>query len=140
MLQEGAGRIRERTLLILDISDIAKPYAEKMQYLARVRDGSSGEIADGYWLCQVVAVENEDNAIVPLYSTLYSQRAPDFVSENAELKTAMAASPPPARDVVSGLSTAAVTAARSTPISWPPDAPSSSARRAIAICAGVFVR
>ena len=81
----------ERTLLILDISDIAKPYAEKMEYLARVRDGSTGEIADGYWLCQVVAVENEDNAIVPLYSTLYSQAAPDFVSENAELKGAMAA-------------------------------------------------
>ncbi len=91
VLHEGASRIRERTLLILDVSDIAKPYAEKMQYLARVRDGSTGEIADGYWLCQVVAVENEDTAIVPLVSTLYSQAAPDFVSENAELKTAMAA-------------------------------------------------
>jgi hypothetical protein len=91
VLRAGAGRIRERTLLILDISDITKPYAEKMEYLARVRDGSSGEIAAGYWLCQVVAVENEDNAIVPLRSTLYSQRAPDFVSENVELKTAMAA-------------------------------------------------
>ena len=91
ILREGSCRVGKRTLLILDISDIAKPYAEKMQYLARVRDGSTGEIADGYWLCQVVAVENEDNAIVPLRSTLYSQRAPDFVSENAELKTAMAA-------------------------------------------------
>lgn len=91
VLREGAGRVRERTLLILDVSDIAKPYAEKMEYLARVRDGSTGAIADGYWLCQVVAVENEDSAIVPLRSTLYSQRAPDFVSENTELKAAMAA-------------------------------------------------
>jgi hypothetical protein len=91
VLREGSRKVGERTLLILDLSDIAKPYAEKMEYLARVRDGSSGEIADGYWLCQVVAVENEDNAIVPLVSTLYSQRAPDFVSENAELKVAMAA-------------------------------------------------
>jgi hypothetical protein len=91
VLREGAHQVRERTLLILDTSDIAKPYAEKMQYLARVRDGSAGEIADGYWLCQVIGVENEDNAIVPLYNTLYSQRAPDFVSENAEIKTAMAA-------------------------------------------------
>ena len=42
--------------------------------------------------CEVVAVENEDNAIAPRPdSTLYSQRAPYFVSENAELKTAMAA-------------------------------------------------
>ncbi len=89
VLREGGGRIRDRTLLILDTSDIAKPYAEKMQYLARVRDGSEGVIADGYWLCQVIGVENEDNAIVPLYTTLYSQKAPDFVSENAEIMGAM---------------------------------------------------
>lgn len=91
VLREGASRIRERTLLILDVSDITKPYAEKMEYLARVRDGSTGAIADGYWLCQVVAVANEGTAIVPLVSTLYSQTAPDFVSENAELKAAIAA-------------------------------------------------
>ncbi len=91
ILREGRRKVGERTLLILDISDIAKPYAEKMEYLARVRDGSTGDIADGYWLCQVIAVENEDTAIVPLYSALYSQAAPDFVSENAEIKGAMAA-------------------------------------------------
>ena len=91
ILREGRRKVREQTLLILDISDIAKPYAEKMEYLARVRDGSTGDLADGYWLCQVIAVENEDTAIVPLYSALYSQAAPDFVSENAEIKDAMAA-------------------------------------------------
>ena len=91
VLREGGRKVGERTLLIMDLSDIAKPYAEKMEYLARVRDGSTGDIADGYWLCQVIAVENEDNAVVPLYSALYSQDAPDFVSENAEVKTAMAA-------------------------------------------------
>ena len=91
ILRAGGRKVGARTLLILDVSDITKPYAEKMQYLARVRDGSTGAIADGYWLCQVVAVENEDTAIVPLMSTLYSQAAPDFVSENAELKAAIAA-------------------------------------------------
>lgn len=91
VLREGSRKVGARTLLILDVSDIAKPYAEKMEYLARVRDGSTGAIADGYWLCQVVAVENEDTAIVPLVSVLYSQAAPDFVSENAELKATMAA-------------------------------------------------
>ncbi len=34
VLREGGARIGARTLLVLDISDIAKPYAEKMQYLA----------------------------------------------------------------------------------------------------------
>ena len=61
-----ARRSCARALLVLDISDIAKPYAEKMQYLARVRDGSTGDIVDGYWLCQVIGVENEAAAIVPL--------------------------------------------------------------------------
>ena len=89
--REGSRKVAARTLPILDVSDITKPYAEKMEYLARVRDGSTGTIADGDWLCQVIAVENEDAAIVPLMSTLYSQGAPDFVSENAELKAAMAA-------------------------------------------------
>ena len=88
VLRQGGARIGARTLLVLDISDIAKPYAEKMQYLARVRDGSTGDIADGYWLCQVIGVENEAAGIVPLYSALYSQKAPDFQSENAEIKTA----------------------------------------------------
>ncbi len=91
ILREGSRKVSGRTLLILDLSDIAKPYAEKMEYLARVRDGSEGTIVDGYWLCQVIAVENEDNAVVPLYSALYSQEAPDFVSENAEVRTAIAA-------------------------------------------------
>jgi hypothetical protein len=89
VLAEGAGRIGERTLLILDLSDIAKPYAEKMEHLARVRDGSEGAIADGYWLAHVVGVENEDNAIVPLYASLWSQKAPDFISENEEILTAI---------------------------------------------------
>ena len=90
VLNQASARITDRTLLVLDLSDIAKPYAEKMEYLARVRDGSTGEIANGYWLCQVVGVENEDKAIIPLYSELYSQEAPDFVSENEEIKTAIA--------------------------------------------------
>ena len=88
VLREGGTRIGKRTLLVLDIPDIAKPYAEKMQYLARVRDGSTGDIVDGYWLCQVIGVENQAAAIVPLYSALYSQKAPDFQSENEEIKTA----------------------------------------------------
>lgn len=89
VLREGSARIGKRTLLVLDLSDIAKPYAKKMEYLARVRDGSSGEITNGYWLCQMIGVENEATAITPLYSALYSQKAPDFQSENEEIKAAI---------------------------------------------------
>jgi hypothetical protein len=88
VLRAGGARIEARRLLVLDISDIAKPYAEKRQYLAWVRDGSTADIADGDWLCQVIGVANEAAAIVPLYSALSSQKAPDFQSENEETKTA----------------------------------------------------
>ncbi len=51
MLDLAAKRIDEETLLVLDPTDISKPYARKMEYLARVRDGSDGVIRDRYWCC-----------------------------------------------------------------------------------------
>ena len=42
LCQMASSRIKEDTLLVLDISDIAKKYAKRMEYLALVRDGSEG--------------------------------------------------------------------------------------------------
>ena len=47
MIAQAEPYVGENPLLIIDPSDIAKPYAEKMEYLARVRDGSKKEQADG---------------------------------------------------------------------------------------------
>jgi hypothetical protein len=42
--------------LILNLSDLKKKYAEKMEYLATVRDGSEdGELVDEYRTNQVIA-------------------------------------------------------------------------------------
>jgi len=90
ILSMASDKIKENTLLILDLSDIKKKYAEKMEYLARVRDGSeNGDIVDGYWSNQVIATEPGSNEITPLYHTLYSQESPDFTSENNEIIKAM---------------------------------------------------
>jgi hypothetical protein len=90
LLAMAGKQIRDRTLLILDLSDLKKKYAEKMEYLARVRDGSEdGEYADGYWTNHVIATEVGSNEVVPLYHSLYSQASPDFVSENEEIIKAM---------------------------------------------------
>jgi hypothetical protein len=78
-------------LLIIDPSDIVKPYAEKMEYLARVRDGSRKEQADGYWLCQILAVDRASDRLVPLVNHLWSHRAPGFKSENHEIMGCIAA-------------------------------------------------
>lgn len=86
VLADAAPRINERTLLILDLSDLTKKYARKMQYLARVRDGSEGgELTDGYWTLQVIGAELDTQQMMPLYQELYSQRAPEFTSENTQI-------------------------------------------------------
>jgi len=83
VLELGARRIKEDTLLIVDPSDLIKKYAKKMEHLAEVRDGSEKTIGNGYWLCEVVGCEVGSNEITPLAQVLWSQEAPDFVSENA---------------------------------------------------------
>jgi len=55
--------IKEDTPIILDLSDIAKPYAKKMDYLATVRDGSSGELINGYWLVELYASLSRKNPV-----------------------------------------------------------------------------
>jgi hypothetical protein len=89
VIQHGRHRIKENTLLIVDPTDITKPYAEKMEYLARVRDGSDNVIGNGYWMVEVIAAETGERDVVPLYQSLYSQKAPGFESENAEVLQAI---------------------------------------------------
>jgi hypothetical protein len=78
-------RVDANTVLCLDLSDIRKEYAKKMEYLAPVHDGSTGEVHAGYWLCDVTGAEVNGSEIVPLYQKLYSAEAKEFVSENAEV-------------------------------------------------------
>ena len=87
--QMASQRIQPNTVLCLDLSDIRKEYAKKMEYLAPVHDGSSGEIHAGYWLCDITAAEVNGNEIVPVFQKLYSAEAQDFKSENAEVLEAV---------------------------------------------------
>ena len=90
ILSMASSRVKARTLLILDLSDLKKKYAEKMEYMATVRDGSDGgELVDGYWTNQVIASEVGSNEITPLYFSLYSQASPGFSGENNEILKAM---------------------------------------------------
>ena len=82
---EGSGSVQTDTVLALDLGDLTKKYAKAMEHLATVRDGSTGELAKGYWLCEVLAAEVYGDRIVPLYGELYSQRAEGFESENAQM-------------------------------------------------------
>jgi hypothetical protein len=78
-------RVEANTVLCLDLSDIRKEYAKKMEYLAPVHDGSTGEVHAGYWLCDITGAQVNGSEIVPLYQKLYSVEAQEFTSENAEV-------------------------------------------------------
>lgn len=85
LLKLSSDYVKQDTLLILDPSDLRKKYAQQMEYLSKVRDGSEGEIGNGHWLCKVVATEVKGDSMVPLAGKLYSSIAPDHISENREI-------------------------------------------------------
>ena len=89
LVWEGAGRVDADTVLALDLGDLRKEYAKAMEHLATVRDGSTGELAKGYWLCEVIAAHPYGERILPLYGELYSCEAEGFESENAEMLRAI---------------------------------------------------
>lgn len=89
VLSMAARHVQKDTLLVLDPSDLSKKYAQKMQYLCQVYDGSCGKVVDGYPMMHVVGCEVDSKQILPLYQRLYSYTAPDFVSENNEILKAV---------------------------------------------------
>lgn len=81
----AARRVRADTLIVVDPTDVRKPYAQAMPHLARVRDGSTGELVNGYGACVALACEPERRRVLPLMQELWSAEAPDFRSENTQL-------------------------------------------------------
>ena len=74
----------ERSILIIDDSDIAKTCSSKLEGLCKVRDGSSGEIVDGYWYAGVSALTSGHKQPIPVYSRVYSSEEEGYLSNNAE--------------------------------------------------------
>ncbi len=89
VLGQGASRVGQDMLLIVDPTDMRKKYARKMEYLATVRDAGGKECGLGYRVDTVVGAENGSSEIVRLVTRLYSQGGDDFVSENEELLDVM---------------------------------------------------
>jgi len=73
--------VQDNTPIILDLSDIAKPLAKKMDYLATVRDGSTGELVNGYWLVELYASLSRKNP-VPVLLEPFSHEEPNSPGQN----------------------------------------------------------
>ena len=74
----------DSTVLLIDDSDITKPYSRKLEGLCRVKDGSTGEFANGYWFAGVSALTATHKQPIPVYSRVYSSVEKDYKSNNAE--------------------------------------------------------
>ena len=73
--------VREDTPIILDLSDIAKPLATRMDYLATVRDGSTGKLVNGYWLVEMYASIGRKNPF-PILLEAFSHAEPECPGQN----------------------------------------------------------
>ena len=89
LIEQAAPRIEDDTLLVLDLSDVTKKYAEKMENLAQVRDGSEKELGWGYWTLNIVGANTKGTKIVPLYGRLFSHAVGGHQSENEEIREAV---------------------------------------------------
>ncbi len=80
-------RFSDSRYLIADMSDIIKPYAEKMEGLDRVYDGSTKELGNGYWQLNIIGVDKTGTSIMPLVSTLWAtdQEEGKGISENKKI-------------------------------------------------------
>lgn len=82
-------KITDEMVIAIDPGDIMKPYAKAMEKLCGIYDGSQGEGAQGYHLCQVTAANLEHNKIVPLYCEAFSSHEKDYISTTEKIKSAI---------------------------------------------------
>jgi len=74
----------EKTVLIVDDSDINKECSSKLESLCKVRDGSTGKIVTGYAYAGVTALTANHKQPIPIYGHVYSNTEEGHKSQNHE--------------------------------------------------------
>jgi len=72
------------SVIIIDNSDIAKPCSKKLEALANVRDGSTGEIVKGYQTIEAAVLTSSEKMPLPVYEKVFSAEEKGFMSETHE--------------------------------------------------------
>ena len=89
LLKQAKNKINKDTVLALDLTSIEKPYAKKMDFLARVWSGMKKDTVTGYYVLEIIGADVYDEKLLPVYSKLYSQNADKFKSENDQILEAV---------------------------------------------------
>jgi len=85
---QAAEHLRKDSLVLLDTSDLSKPYARKMEHLGIVRDGSRKTTGPGYWLIGAF-LRLKRGRIVPMLMRCFSTVQPGIKSFNAVIVQAI---------------------------------------------------
>jgi len=80
----------EKTVFIIDDSDISKPYSKRLEGICKVRDGSTGLLTGGYWTAGVSALTSKHKQPIPVYNKVYSSLEDGYTSNNTETIKALA--------------------------------------------------
>ena len=75
----------DRSILIIDDSDIAKPKSKVLESMCEIRDGSTEEITQGYHMLEMTALTPKHKMPIPVYSKIYSSKEEGFVSADEEV-------------------------------------------------------
>jgi len=69
---------------IVDLTDLAKPYAKKLENIALARDADRDRLVNGYWCMEVYCMDKR-NIIWPVILWPYSLEAEGQLSENEQI-------------------------------------------------------
>ena len=82
-------KIDDNTVFCFDPGDLGKKNSKKLENLDLIKDGSTGEYINGYKMIEVAALTRREKLPIPVYSSLYSTKDEDFISENDECLRAL---------------------------------------------------
>ena len=85
VLRLASNKVDDSMVIAIDPGDLMKPYAQKMEKLCNIYDGSQHTNARGYHLCQVTAANLAHDRIVPLYCEAYSSEDGDYIGSSEKI-------------------------------------------------------
>lgn len=77
--------VNDKTIFVVDGSDVTKPSSKVLEGMTEVRDGSTGEIKKGYWTLEIAALTATHKAPISIYDRVYSTIEEGFLSEDDEV-------------------------------------------------------
>lgn len=86
-LRKAINSLSEEPVILVDDTDVIKPYGEQFEALGEVRDGSGkgNKIEKGYLVTEIVGLTANKKQPISLFSHIHSSREKDYKSTNTVL-------------------------------------------------------